>query len=540
MSQAPPLNIPPPITAERKWLVAGSVAIGAIMGMIDASIVNVALPHIRGSVGATIQEITWVSTAYMIAMVIVMPLTGFFGSLFGQKRVYMFCLALFVLGSALCGTSHTLIALVTFRILQGLGAGALQPSQMAILRQTFPLKEQGMAMAVFGMVIMVGPAVGPTLGGWITDNYSWQWIFYINLPIGIIGLTMVNEFVHEPEDIRWANRARAEAQKKYLDWIGIVLMSVGVAFLQYCLEEGQSKDWFESRWISASAFIAAAFLAAFVIRELTAPVPVVNLKLFKDRTFMSGTAIGGVMFAMLMGSMFLLPIFMQEILGFSATQSGIALMPRTAIMMIVTPIVGRLYNRVPPALTVAVGVILFSLGSYELSHVTLSTSALDIMLPMLVTGVGFSCLFVPLTTVALSMIPRHLLSDAAGLNSFIRQIGGSIGLTLSATLLTRFSTQAKAAIAQHVTLLRPEAMVWWSQIKLMVLMLGLALGLDPVATQTAALRFLNGHATVQSVVLAFEKSFLLQGIAFLAVLPLLFFLRANRTKPDSQTTLGME
>ena len=449
MTTAATLTIPAPVVSYNKWLVAASIGVGAIMGTIDASIVNVALPHIRGSVGATIEEITWVSTAYMIAMVIVMPLTGFLGSFFGQKRVYMACLVLFIIGSALCGTAHTLVTLVIFRVLQGIGAGALQPSQQAILRQTFPLEEQGMAMAMFGMVIMIGPAVGPTLGGWITDNFSWQWIFYINLPIGIFGLMMVYEFVHEPEDIRAANHARAKAQEKDLDWIGVVLICIGVAFLQYCLEEGQSKDWFQSDVISASMFIGAVFLIAFVIRELTAPAPAVDLRLFKDKTFMSGTLIGFLQFAMLMGSMFLLPIFMQEILGFTATQSGIAMMPRSAVMLVAIPIVGRLYNRVPPAWIVAVGVILFSIGSYMLGSITLESSLMDIVPSMMVTGVGFSCLFVPLTTVALSKIPRHKLSDAAGLNSFFRQIGGSIGLTISATLLTRFATQAKAGLAAN-------------------------------------------------------------------------------------------
>ena len=536
------MNIPhqtgfvPPEESTNKWLVAGSIAIGAIMAMIDASIVNVALPHIRGSVGATIQEITWVSTAYMIAMVIVMPLTGFLGSFFGQKRIYMFCLALFILGSVLCGTSHTLVTLVIFRVLQGLGAGALQPSQQAILRQTFPLEEQGMAMAIYGMVIMVGPAVGPTLGGWITDNFSWQWIFYINLPIGIVGLMMVYEFVHEPKDIREANRVRAETQKKNLDWIGIVLISIGVSFLQYCLEEGQSKDWFQSQLISFSIVVAAVFLVAFVIRELTAPAPAVNLLLFKERMFMAGTLIGGVQFAMLMSNMFLLPIFMQEILGFTATQSGWTLMPRTLIMMVVTPFVGRIYNFVPVALLVAIGVVLFSIGAYWLSFVTLSTSIADILLPMIVTGVGFSFLFVPLTTAALSRIPRPQLSDAAGLNSFFRQIGGSLGLTISATLLTRFSTQSKAAIAQHVTLLRPETLS-----RLIIFKQhALSLGLDSAATQNVALQILNGKVAVQAAVLAFEKSFLLQGIAFLSILPLTYFLRAYRVKTNSQITLSME
>src|ERR1043165_4383439 len=227
---------PPHSTTERKpvnkWLVTVSITFGTLMGAIDASIVNVAVPHLTGSLGVTIEQITWVTTGFVIATVMVMPLTGFLARLFGQKRVYMTCLALFVIGSALCGMARTLPMLVFCRILQGLGAGALQPTEQAILRQTFPPKEQGMAMALFGMAVVVGPAAGPALGGWLLDNYAWPWIFYINLPIGLLGIFMVSRFVHEPEDIRRENRARAAIQRKNLDWQGIVLMTVGLASLQ--------------------------------------------------------------------------------------------------------------------------------------------------------------------------------------------------------------------------------------------------------------------------------------------------------------------
>src|ERR1700733_8244229 len=324
-----PLVLPAAPRAARapvnKWLVTVSGTFGTLMGAIDASIVNVAIPHIRGAVGATVEEITWISTAFALATVLVMPLTAFLGRLFGQKRVYLACLILFVIGSALCGMARTLPSLVVFRMVQGFGAGALQPTEQAILRQTFPPKEQGMAMALFGMAVMIGPAVGPTLGGYIVDHYSWPWIFYINLPIGVIGTFMTLRFVHEPEDVLHANRARAEVQKKNLDIAGIIFICVGVSTLQYVLEEGQREDWFDSPLITALSFVAGTSLVAFVIRELTATSPVVNLRLFRDKTFASATAIGAVMYAMLMGSMFLLPVFMQEVLGFDATQSAITL-----------------------------------------------------------------------------------------------------------------------------------------------------------------------------------------------------------------------
>lgn len=523
-------------TAVNKWLVTVSIAFGSLMAAIDASIVNVALPNMRGTVGATIEEITWVSTAYIISTVLVMPLTGFLGSFFGQKRVYVASLVLFIIGSALCGVARTLPMLVLYRVLQGLGAGALQPTQQAILRQTFPPEEQGMAMAMFAMVIMIGPAVGPTLGGYIVDHYSWPWIFYINLPVGVIGTLMTINNVHEPHDVMLANRARAELQRKNLDIAGIVLMCAGVGTLQYVLEEGPRNDWFESDMIVALSFFAAVTITAFIVRELTATAPVVDLRLFRDKTFASGTIIGGVMFAMLMGSMFLLPVFMQELLGFDAMQSGTTLLPRTLAMMFVTPLIGRLYNHVPPALVIAAGVGFFVLGSYQLSHITLMTSTSDMIVPLLITGVGFACLFIPLTTAALTFIPRPSLADAAGLNSFIRQIGGSFGLTVFATLLTNSSARSTASLASHVTWLRTDVM---SRLGAMQMAFA-GRGMGPTEAKRAALGAMKGLVTVQGLVLGFEQIFLLQGIVFLLVLPLLFFLRVKKTVKVEHAAMAME
>ena len=495
-----------------KWLVAVSIAFGSLMATIDSSIVNVALPNIRGELGASIQEITWISTAYMIAMVLVMPLTGFLGGFFGQKRVYLISMIVFVAGSALCGTARTLTTLVFYRILQGLGGGALQPSQQAILRQTFPPHEQGMAMAIFSMVIMVGPAVGPVLGGWITDNYSWPWIFYINLPVGLIGILMTVQNVHEPDDVRAANRARAELARKNLDIAGIVLMIVGIGALQYLFEEGPQDDWFDSMEIRVCAFVAAVGLVGFVIRELTATAPVVNLRLFKDATFTSATVIAFVMFGMLMGSMFLLPVFCQESLHYTATLSGIVLMPRTLAMMAVSPIVGRLYNKVQPAFIVGVGVVLFAIGSWQLSNITLDTGSRDMVIPLIITGAAFACLFVPLTTAALSKVERHLMADAAGLNSFVRQVGGSIGLTIFATMFTNYAIEAHGALSAHLTVLRPEVVG----------------AIMHAANPRMAFGYLALHSYQQATVLSFDRVFLLQGILFFLVIPLLFFLRVPR------------
>lgn len=507
-----------------KWLVTVSVSFGTLMGAIDASIVNVALTHIRGAVGATLEEITWISTGFVVATVLVMPLTAFLGRLVGQKRLYMASLVLFLVGSALCGMARSLWALVFFRVIQGFGAGALQPTEQAILRQTFPPKEQGMAMALFAMAVMLGPAFGPTLGGLIVDNASWPWIFYINLPVGALGLFMVWRFVHEPEDIRAANAAGAAEQKKNIDWQGIALLSIGLSALQYFLEEGDRDSWFDSRVITACAIVAVLALVAFTIRELSAKVPAVNLSLFKDSVFASGTFIGSIMFAMLMANMFLLPVFMQEMLGFTATQSGLNLMPRTLVMMLITPLVGKLYNVVSPRILVGAGVIAFTIGAFQMSHFTLDTGPWQIFGSLVWQGFGFSLLFVPLTTVALSRVPRAKMTDATGLNSLLRQIGGSVGLAIFATLLGRSATQARASIGAHLGITDPMAMMRLQQLEH-----GLAArGMDAASAHAAAPAALAQQVAAQAMVLSFEKMFLLAGICFMAILPLLAFLKVDR------------
>ena len=365
------MGVPRSRLRHNKWLVTISITFGTLMGAIDTSIVSVALPHMMGSLGATVQEVTWISTGYIIANVVVMPLTAFLGRLFGQKRVYMVCLALFLAGSILCGTARSLPALIFYRALQGLGAGALQPTEQAILRQTFPPKEQGMAMAVFAMAVMLGPAIGPTLGGWIVDNYSWPWIFYINVPVGLLGLVMVASFVQEDEEIVAKNRELAEKQRKDVDWWGIGLLVVGLCALQYFLEEGQQDDWFESATISMAFAVGIVVIAAFVIRELTCDAPAVNVRLFKDPVFLSGTLIGMLMFALLMATMFLLPLFMQQLLGFTATDAGLALMPRVFVMMVATPIIGRIYNAVSPRIVIGAGILFIAWGAYDMSQLTL-------------------------------------------------------------------------------------------------------------------------------------------------------------------------
>jgi DHA2 family multidrug resistance protein len=514
-----PAVVRPPVN---KWLVTISVTFGTLMGAIDASIVNVAVPHLSGSLGATIEQITWVTTGFVMATVLIMPLTGFLARMFGQKNVYLASLVLFIAGSVLCGFARTLPMLVFFRILQGFGAGALQPTEQAILRQTFPPQEQGMAMAVFGMAVVLGPAFGPTLGGYIVDNYSWPWIFFINVPVGIVSLLMVTRFVHEPEDVRIANYRMAEQQKKNMDWLGIALLFVGLGTLQYVLEEGNRNDWFNSFEISALALISIVAIAALVIRELSAPVPAADFSLFRDVVFLSGTLVGAVMFAMLMAVTFLLPLFMQLMLGYSATQAGLAMMPRSLAMIVCMPIIGRIYNKVSPRLVIGFGICLFAVTAWMMGHYTLATNTHDVVVVLIIQGVAFSCLFIPLTTLALSSIPRHRLADATGLNSLLRQVGGSVGLAVFATMLSRFATRTHGAMLEHINSANGAATARWAAIAGAV---GRNGG-SPANAQGMSARVIDGILRQQAMVLSFEKLFYLAGICFLCVLPLVFLLRA--------------
>jgi DHA2 family multidrug resistance protein len=391
-------------------------------------------------------------------------------------------------------------------------------------------------MAVFGMAVVLGPAFGPTLGGYIVDNYSWPWIFYINIPVGAVSLLMVSRFVHEPEDVREAMHAMAARQRKHLDWAGIGLLIVGVGTMQYVLEEGNRNDWFASGEIKTIMFVSIITLILLVIRELSATVPAVDFSLFRDVVFMSGTMIGAVMFAMLMSVTFLLPLFMQTLLGFSATQSGIALMPRSLSMLVVMPIVGRIYNKVSPRIVIAFGILLFAYTAWIMGHYTLQSSSRDIMTVLIIQGVAFACLFIPLTTVALSTIPRHRMPDATGLNSLLRQIGGSIGLAVMATLMTRFATRARDAMLPSVTLARP---VVASRIAAMTAMLQ-SKGYDLTAARGTAARMLDLQIRQQAMVLSFERLFYVCGIAFLCVLPLVFFLRSPDHGPAEKVDVHIE
>jgi DHA2 family multidrug resistance protein len=514
---------PPPPPPVNKWLVAASVSCGSIMGVLDSTIVNVALPQIQGAVGATLQEITWIATGYTIAAVLLMPLVAFLGRRFGQKRVYLFCLGLFLLGSALCGLSRTLPELITFRVVQGLGGGAMQPTEEAILRQTFPKSQQGMAMALTGMIMMVGPALGPVLGGYIVDHFHWSWIFFVSLPIGLLGLVMTWTFVREDPEILAKNRVRAAAERTNVDWSGIGLLSICLATTEFVIEEGQRRYWFDDALIRVFTFVALTTFAAFVARQLTAKAPVMNLRLLKDARFATGMLLSVFVMCTLMATMFLLSVFMQQARGFTAMQAGLATLPMMLAMFIVMPIAGAVYERFSPRLTMAVGLSLLAGGAYELSQVTLAMGQWDLALPLAMQGAGMALIFVPMETTAFSRIPRHLLADAAGLSNVLKETGGAVGLALFTSVLLRREMVARAGLAAHLGITNPLAAQRLSILQ------ALTPGLNPTASRSTTLGYLNAIVSREAAVRAYEQLFLLLGVMILTLLPLLFLLKVDRS-----------
>jgi MFS transporter, DHA2 family, multidrug resistance protein len=507
-----------------KWVIAAAVTFGTLMGTIDTSIVNVALPQLRGTLSVTVQEVTWISTGYVVASVIVMPITAWLGSRFGRKKIYLAGLVLFLLGSFLCGSARSLVPLVVFRIMQGLGAGALQPTEQAILRETFPPHEQGMAMGLYAFAIMIGPAIGPTLGGYIVDNYSWPWIFYINLPVGVLGLFMVWRFVEDPPYL--------ERTTGKVDWWGLGLLVVGLASLQTLLEQGEQDSWFESNKNVAFACIALASLVMFVVHELYEQQPIVNLRVLSNRSFATGTGIGAILGAVLFSTLFLLPLYMQEFLRYNAMQTGLALMPRSLTMLVTIPIVGALYNKLSPKAVIAAGLALGGATCIMMSRFTLETSKEEILIPQLLQGVALALIFIPLSTVSLATIEKPRMSAATGLNNLVRQLGGSFGVAIFAALLDRFTHESKAVLVSHVVGTDPNA-------QSRLLMLRSAMLRDGVDLPTATARaidLLDKQVTGQAAVLGFEKAFFMGGLLFFVAIPFVLLLDTPdlSKKPDAE------
>ena len=499
-----------------KWIVAGTVLIGTIMAVLDSSVVNVALPNMSGTLGVTIEEITWVVTGYILAQVIIMPITALLASRFGRKHFYIASVVLFTAASMACGAARSMAVMVFFRAVQGAGGGVMITVSQAILRESFPPEEQGTAMGLFGVGTVLAPAFGPTLGGWLTDQYSWPWIFYVNVPIGVLCILLVSRFVEDPSYL--------VRSKGRIDWAGLSAMAIGLGSFQLMLEKGQDKDWFQSSFIVWLAVFAGIGLVFFLWRELRVERPAVDLRLFRNIPFASATFLGGVLGMGLYGALFLLPLFLQELLGYPAMKSGLALMPRSLAMAVGMPIAGLLYNRIGPRVLVGTGLVVSAFSFWDLAHLTSSTGILDIVLPQLWQGVGFSLLFVALSTAALSSIPKPKMTAAAGLYNVVRQVMGSVGIAAAATELVRSQTRYHDALATNVTIYDAATQSW-----LHAMTAGMVrAGADAYTALQRALQILNLEVTKQAAVLAYNHVLLLVALLFVVSVPLVLLLRGHR------------
>jgi DHA2 family multidrug resistance protein len=379
-----------PASPSGKWLVAASVLLGTFLSVMDVTVVNVAMPHMMGAFGVNLLTITWVSTAYSIAEIIMVTMSAWLASLLGRRRLFLTSMAVFITGSVIAGTSRTFNQMLFNRAVQGIGGGSLIPVSQAILRETFPPAEQGMAMAVYSMGVVLAPAIGPVLGGWLVDHYGWRWVFYINVPFCIAGLAMVTAFVHDPPYFKRGVRR--------IDWSGIALLLVGLTTAQLVLERGQQVDWLASNWIVLGIAIAAITLISLVIRELMAGEPVINFRLLRNPELRAGSSISALLSMVLFGSSFLLPQLTEDLLDYPAFRAGLVLIPRAIVMLAVMPIVGRLYNHVSPRISVTIGLLTLGLSYWWLSHFSLSVAFWSFLPVLVLSGLGMSFAMVTLST----------------------------------------------------------------------------------------------------------------------------------------------
>ena len=422
------------------FLIALIVTLATFMEVLDTSIANIALPHIAGSFGASTNESTWVLTSYLVSNGIVLPISAWLATRFGRKRYYMFCVVLFAGSSFLCGLAPTLGMLVFFRILQGVGGGGLQPSEQSILADTFTPAQRGMAFSIYGMAVVLAPAIGPTLGGWITDNYSWRWIFYINVPISIISLFLTYRFVEDPPYLR---EEQAKAKKGGIDYTGLGLVALGIGCLQMVMDKGQELDWFGSHWIVAGTIAAAVILIFWAIWEWHHPHPIVELKLLKRRNFATAMLTMLVLGAVLYGTTVLLPEFLQNLLGYTATQAGECMALGGFLMMFTMPISGFLSSKVDPRFLLACGFGATSLGLYHMAtHLSLSIDFGTAAMLRTYQVAGLAFIFIPSNVLCYAGIPREKNNQVSSMMNFVRNIGGSMGIALVGTFVTR-STQAR-------------------------------------------------------------------------------------------------
>ncbi|MBS1763814.1 MAG: DHA2 family efflux MFS transporter permease subunit [Bacteroidetes bacterium] len=500
----------------RKWVITFTVIMAALLELIDTTIVNVALPDIMGNLGATLEDAGWLVTGYAVANVIVLPMSGWLGDRFGRKNYFIASILLFTIASVLCGNATGLEELIAFRILQGLAGGGLLSTAQAILLETWPREEVGMATALFGLGAVVGPTVGPTIGGYITDNFSWPWIFYVNVPVGAMAAFLVSTFVKESPKY---------AKGQPIDWWGILLLAIAVGSLQTVLEKGESEDWFSTPYISILTVVTILSAIGFIWREISTDHPVVNFRILKYRSFSIGIFTSFILGFALYGSMFIFPVFCQTLLGFSAQQTGELLFPGGLATICMMPFVGIMLKRgVPAQIMTTVGFALFFVFSLMLSGSNLESGTGDFFWPLIIRGIGMSVLFVPLTTLAIQDLHGKDIGQGTGLNNMMRQLGGSFGIAIITTLIHVNMGTNRNLLLENVNqyntafVERKEAYVHVFQSK----------GFNLLDAEQMANRAMEGVVAKQTMLVTYDNLYLLVGVFVLCCIPLVYLQKFKR------------
>jgi DHA2 family multidrug resistance protein len=498
------------------WIVAVAVMFATFMEVLDTTVVNVSLPHIASSMAATTEEATWALTSYLVANAIVLPMTGWLAATIGRKRLLMMSTAGFTVSSFLCGAAPNLASLVIFRIIQGATGGALQPLSQAVLLESFKPEERGRAMGFWGLGIVVAPILGPVFGGWLTENYSWRWVFYINLPVGIASLVMTRLFVFDPPYLRRASQG--------IDYWGVGMLVLGIGTLQYVLDTGQRDDWFESLAITLLAIVAVAALAGLVIHQLRAEHPIIDLRLFTNRTYATGVFLMTVLGFVLYGSLVLLPVMLQTLFGYTSLEAGKTMAPRGIGSLLMMPLVGYLTGHFDARKLLAVGLSVGGVTLLWLGELNLQAGYWDIFWPQFLQGAGMALLFVPLTTVSMATVPRERIGYATSLFNLMRNIGGSIGIAVTGTILQRQRQTVGAVLGENVSAYDPVTQSVFEQIRAGLI----AAGSDAVTATQRAYIVLHGMLVQQASMVSFVMLFRLLGIVFLLMLPMVLIMKRPR------------
>ena len=505
------------------WWIAGTVMLATFMEVLDTSIANVALPHIAGSLSAGVDESTWVLTSYLVSNAVVLPLTGWFSRLFGRKRFYIACVVIFIVSSLLCGLAPTLPLLVLFRVLQGAGGGGLQPVSQAILVESFPRQKQGMAMAIYGMGVVVAPIIGPTLGGWITDNYSWRWIFFINIPVGLLSVFLTTWLITDPPHL-----ARHGTERRTrIDYLGLGFIAVGLGFLQVVLDKGQRDDWFASNFILWATVLSAVGLVGAVLWELRQKDPVIELHLFKDRNYATATFTMFALGIVLYGTTVLLPVLLQTLVGYTAQLSGLVLSPGAIATLISLPLVGKLLVKYDARWLVVTGLIILAVGMFQLSGLNLTTGFWTYVLVWMTSRAGLGFLFVPINVMAFSYVSKERMNNATGMINLARNIGGSVGISLVTTMQARLAQHHQANLVGNYCAVNPRFM---AEIQGLALQLQ-SHGTDPATAMHQSAALLYGELQRQAAMLSFLDVFWILGFVCLGMIPLMFVMKRS-TKSD--------